>query len=65
MENGRLVLTLKKSIESLSFELADGRKIKVFIKDHEKKSRNYLKIVIECPKDIKIKRVVDENVGNF
>lgn len=59
---GRLVVTIKKDTDWVKFTLPDDREIKVLVKKASNSSFN--KVVIDCPKDIKVNRVVNDNIGN-
>lgn len=58
----RLVLSVKKDVEWVVLNLPDGKKIKVLYKKANNPRQGTL--VIECPKDINIKREIDEDFGN-
>ena len=66
MENdiGRLVISAKKSVDWISLTLPDGQKIRFIVKDHKSGNPNLSKIVIDCPKSIKISRSDNDSRGN-
>ena len=62
---GMLVITARKDCEWIVFQLDSGEKIRVVIKDHKSNTKTHNKVVIECPKHIKITREEMENLGNI
>ena len=63
-DNTFLAVTTKRAQEWIEFTLPDSRKIKVLVKKHKSGNTNYQTVIIECPRDIKIQRVPNENIGN-
>lgn len=59
-----LITTIKKEKEWIRFNLPNGQKIKVLVKDHDSGNNLLATTVIDCPREIKIDRTQDENFGN-
>lgn len=51
-----LVINTRKNTEWIVFNLENGEKIKILVKDHKTNNKTHNKIVIECPKNIKVDR---------
>lgn len=65
-KNGKLIRTVRRDVEWIEFELPEnmpkGSKIKVLYK--KANTSSFGTLVIEAPKEIKIKKKVDDNFGN-
>lgn len=61
--NGKLVKSFNKLKSWIKFDLPDGQVIKVLIKDHET-NRNMFTMICDCPREIKISTVHNDNIGN-
>ena len=59
-----LMMGIKKNKEWMIFELPNGEKIKILIKTHKSGNPNQAVIAIDCPKNIKINRLINDNIGN-
>lgn len=64
MKNTRLVLTVKRNKDQIKFTLPNNQEIKIIMLQHKSGNNNYIRTVIECPEDIKIKREFNDEHGN-
>lgn len=62
-DTGRLIKSFNKRKSWIKFDLPNGQIIKLLMKDHET-NKNLFTMVCDCPKDIKISTVFNENIGN-
>ena len=56
MDNGALVIAVTKDQDWMVFQLPDGREIKVLLRDMNHACKSKVKVVIDCPKDIRVTR---------
>lgn len=66
-KNCRLVKLVKKDSEWIIFKISETKQIRILTKDDPSGSRKKTKVIIDCPKDIKIKSEQleeNDNIGN-
>lgn len=62
--DGFLGLTTRRAEEWIEITMADKRKIRILVKKHKSGNPNFQCVIIQCPKDLSIVRVPNENIGN-
>lgn len=66
----RLIKTLKKDSEWMTFTVGDSQEIRFLIKNDPARNKKKVKVIIDCPKNIDIDfnieeiPYIDDNVGN-
>ena len=65
MDNGTMVLLVKKDKEWISFSLPDGKKLRVLVRNPKsgQSNKSFSRVIVQCPKSIKIEREENQNPG--
>ena len=54
--NGTLIMTVRKEEEMVVLILPDKREVKIIVKDHPSGNKNRSKVLVNCPRDVRIYR---------
>ena len=64
MKIGTMVQAVRKDQEWVVFTFADGQEFKIMFKDHVSGNSKLVSAVIKCPKDIRIRKEANDEIGN-